>query len=158
MNDVRSIPAFDRFACTAAGEYVPENIFDGLLETVPSTNQIGYKARFVKIKGQIVLIPEPEFLALIHLLDVMYRWEGFPKFTFNYADMHIIENMIREQLGGTWSQHWSPSASIRKLAKRGVLTFERHTVPGYNNKFNYTVTIKGSVGISDDGILCIGDK
>ncbi|MCV5766886.1 hypothetical protein OFN22_25510, partial [Escherichia coli] len=145
MNDTTRIPAFDRFAITADGEYVPENVFDGLLETVPSTTQIGYKARFVKIHGQIVLIPEPEYLALIHMLDVMYSWQGFPKFTFNCADMDAIEQLIRERIGGTWSAHWRPSASIRKLAERGALTFERHTVPGYNNKFNYTVTINGSV-------------
>lgn len=157
MNDINRITAFDRFAVTN-GEYTPEYVFDGLMDTVPSTTQIGYKARFVKIHGQIVLIPEPEFIALIVMLDVMYRWQGFPKFTFNCMDMTAIEGIIREQIGGTWSQHWSPSASIRKLAKRGALTFERHTVPGYNNKFNYTVTIKGSVSISDDGILCIGDK
>ncbi|MCV5348442.1 hypothetical protein OFM93_25460 [Escherichia coli] len=72
MNDTTRIPAFDRFAITADGEYVPENVFDGLLETVPSTTQIGYKARFVKIHGQIVLITEPEYLALINMLDGMY--------------------------------------------------------------------------------------
>ncbi|HCO7613978.1 TPA: hypothetical protein OB631_004979 [Escherichia coli] len=158
MNAVNRITAFDRFAVTPDGGYVPENVFDGLLKTVPSTTQIGYKARFVKIHGQIVLIPEPEFLALVHLLDVMYRWQGFPKFTFNYLDMNIIENMIREQIGGTWSSHWSPSASIRKLAKRGVLSFKRESVTGRKNTFNYIVTINGSVDISDDGILCIGSK
>lgn len=137
-------------------DHVTDDIFEWLMDTVPTSSQFSYKSRFISIRGKIVLIPEPEFMALAHVLGVMFERIQFAACVLTPSDMSAIEEDIRDRIGGTWSSHWSPSASVRKLAKRGVLTFERHTVPGCKNVFEYIVTLNGPVSISEHGILCIG--
>lgn len=152
------LSALDQFIPYDENYWDYGQVYDGLLASVPTTKQIGYRARFIVINGKITLIPEPEFHALAMMLMIMRGWNKYPTFTFNYVDINIMEQIIREHIGDTWSSHWSPSASIRKLAERGVLTFKRESVAGRKNTFNYVVTFNGQISISDHGMLCIGEN
>lgn len=132
------------------------NMFDHLMETVPSTKQIGFKARFVRFNGQIIMIPEAEFMALAHVLAVMWHKSEFTACVFDIRSFIPVEDRLREMNGGKLSEHLYPTQSIRKLAKRGILTWSRHTVAGQRHIFEYVVTLNGNVSLSDCGILCIG--
>ncbi|EME9475992.1 hypothetical protein V1L91_004813, partial [Salmonella enterica subsp. enterica serovar Infantis] len=54
-------------------DHFTDDIFEWLMDTVPTASQFSYKSRFISIRGKIVLIPEPEFMALAYVLGVMFE-------------------------------------------------------------------------------------
>ena len=134
-----------------------KNVYEYLMDNVAITTQIGYKARFIRFNGKIMMIPEYEFMTLAYVLGFMFKRMQFDNCVFELGSLTPIEYRIRDLNNGKISEHHLPAALLRKLAKRGILTFSRHTEPGKRNVFADVVSMNGSVSISDHGILCIGE-